>query len=121
MYRPTLTPALRGLAIPALVVLLAGCDNIPIPGISPDPRVVQREQEAQAIGSACRHALRGLEDCFTLNPKATKSSVFAGWKTMDEYMRANKIEGTPSVLGKVEKPAAKETPAEPRNADNKRS
>ena len=86
------------------LLLLAGCD-ITIPGLGPDPRVVQREAEAQAIGGACRHALRGLEDCYTLNPKSSKASVFAGWKDMDSYMRENKIEGAPSVLGKAEKPA----------------
>ena len=43
--------------------------------------------------------MRGLEDCYTLNPKASKALVFAGWKDMDEYMRSNKIEGVPSVLG----------------------
>ena len=33
--------------------------------------------------------------------------VFAGWKEMDQYMRENKIEGTPSVLTQLEKkPAA---------------
>ncbi len=92
---------LRLLALSGLV-LLAGCDKIP--GLGPDPRVAQRDAEAKAIGGACRHALRGLEDCYTLNPKATKAAVFAGWKDMDVYMRENKIEGTPSVLGKVEKP-----------------
>ncbi|MBY0408883.1 MAG: hypothetical protein K2Q97_01865 [Burkholderiaceae bacterium] len=84
------------------VALLAGCDQVP--GLGPDPRVVQREADAKAIGGACRHAMRGLEDCYTLNPKATKSSVFAGWRDMDGYMRENKIEGTPSVLGQVEAP-----------------
>jgi hypothetical protein len=80
-------------------VLLSACD---IPGLGPDPRAVQREAEAKAIGGACRHALRGLEDCFTLNPKAPKAAVFAGWKDMDAYMRENKLEGAPSVLGKAE-------------------
>ncbi len=46
-----------------------------------------RENEAKAIGSACRHAMRGIEDCYTLNPKAPKAMVFAGWKDMDAYMR----------------------------------
>ena len=82
-----------------LVPLLAGCD---IPGLGPDPRAVQREAEAEAIGGACRHALRGLEDCYTLNPKAPKAAVFAGWKGMDAYMRENKLEGTPSVLGRAD-------------------
>ena len=102
---------LRLLAVSA-VLLLAGCE---IPGLGPDPRVAQRDAEAKAIGGACRHALRGLEDCDTFNPKASKASVFAGWKDMDAYMRENKIEGTPSVLGKVEKPAS-ETETEGRGA-----
>ena len=88
------------------LLLLAGCDKIP--GLGPDPRIAQRDAEAKAIGGACRHALRGLEDCYTLNPKAAKASVFAGWKDMDGYMRENKIEGTPSVLGKVDKPKRSE-------------
>ena len=96
-------PRHRRTAVWALLapLLLAGCD---IPGLGPDPRTVQRESEAQAVGGACRHALRGLEDCYTLNPKASKASVFAGWKDMDGYMRENKLEGAPSVLGKAERP-----------------
>ncbi|RYF01378.1 MAG: hypothetical protein EOO32_04155 [Comamonadaceae bacterium] len=92
----------RWIAASLAVLLLAGCE---IPGLGPDPRTVQRDAEAKAVGGACRHALRGLEDCFTLNPKSNKALVFAGWKDMDQYMRENKIEGSPSVLGKVEKPA----------------
>ena len=103
MHRRHLPPTLlRLLAATAAALLLSGCDKIP--GLGPDPRIAQREAEAKAIGGACRHALRGLEDCYTLNPKAAKASVFAGWKDMDAYMRENKIEGTPSVLGKAEKP-----------------
>ncbi|MBV7460514.1 MULTISPECIES: hypothetical protein [unclassified Acidovorax] len=101
MYRKPSSNALRLLALSS-ILLLTACDKIP--GLGPDPRVAQREEEAKAIGGACRHALRGLEDCYTLNPKAPKASVFAGWKDMDAYMRENKIEGAPSVLGKVEKP-----------------
>ena len=99
MVRKSTFSALRLLALSS-VVLLTACDKIP--GLGPDPRIAQREEEAKAIGGACRHALRGLEDCYTLNPKAPKAAVFAGWKDMDAYMRENKIEGTPSVLGKVE-------------------
>ncbi|GKT17611.1 hypothetical protein AVHY2522_15805 [Acidovorax sp. SUPP2522] len=94
---PLLRP--RYAAASLALVLLSGCE---IPGLGPDPRLVQKEAEAKAIGGACRHALRGLEDCFTLNPKAAKASVFAGWKDMDQYMRDNKLEGSPSVLGKLE-------------------
>ena len=87
------------LASVLVLPLLSGCE---IPGLGPDPRTVAKESEAKAVGGACRHAMRGLEDCFVLNPKAPKAQVFAGWKEMDGYMRENKIEGTPSVLGKVE-------------------
>ena len=89
----------RALAIALLPLVLAGCKIEDIPGLGPDPRTIARESEAKAIGGACRHAMRGLEDCYTLNPKAAKALVFAGWKDMDEYMRTNKMEGTPSVLG----------------------
>jgi len=94
--------------LPALLLLamLAGCDKIP--GLGPDPKVAQREEEAKAIGGACRHALRGVEDCYTLNPKASKAFVFAGWKEMDQYMRENKLEGAPSVISLPAKPAASE-------------
>ncbi len=88
----------RILLAATLVSLLSGCD---IPGLGPDPRIAQREEEAKAIGGACRHALRGLEDCYALNPKASKAAVFNGWKDMDLYMRENKIEGSPSVMGKA--------------------
>ncbi len=105
MPRHCTTHRLARIALLALASMpLAGCE---IPSLPQDPRVAQREAEAKAIGGACRHALRGLEDCFTLNPKAAKAQVFAGWKEMDQYMRENKLEGTPSVLTQLEKkPAA---------------
>ncbi len=116
--------AARATLLVAALAPLAGCD---IPGLGPDPRVLQRDAEAKAVGGACRHALRGLEDCFTLNPKAQKALVFAGWKEMDQYMRENKLEGTPSVLTQLEKPAEapKARPApppedEPRSASRNR-
>jgi hypothetical protein len=109
MSRKTPSTLVRILAVSG-VLLLAACDKIP--GMGPDPRVAQREEEAKAIGGACRYALRGLEDCYTLNPKAAKASVYAGWKDMDAYMRENKLEGTPSVLGKAEKPERTEKSTE---------
>lgn len=84
------------LLIPALALLLAGCE---IPGMGPDPRIAQREADARAIGAACRHALRGIEDCYRLNEKASKTAVFEGWKEMDQYMRENKMEGQAPTVG----------------------
>lgn len=95
--------------LPLGAVLLAGCLE-QVPGLGPDPRTVIRENEAKAIGSACRHAMRGIEDCYTLNPKAPKSMVFAGWKDMDMYMREHKLDGTPSVF--TQKPEVEKAPSE---------
>lgn len=74
----------------AITLLLAGCD---LQALLADPKVVQKENEAKAIGSACRHGMRSLEDCYSLNEKASKGAIFAGWKDMDQYMRDNKIDG----------------------------
>ena len=69
-----------------VALLLAGCE---IPGMGPDPKIAARLADGKAIGSACRHALRGIEDCYALNEKALKTAVFEGWKEMDQYMRDN--------------------------------
>lgn len=74
-------------------LLLTACDLQSIQAAMADPKIAQREAEAKAIGSACRHGLRSIEDCYSLNEKASKAAVFAGWKEMDLYMRENKIEG----------------------------
>ena len=71
-------------------LLLAGCD---LESLMADPKVVQKEADARAIGSACRHGLRSIEDCYAMNEKASKSAIFNGWKDMDQYMRDNKIDG----------------------------
>ena len=74
--------------------LLAGCDMIGgALGIeSPEKVAALREADGKAIGGACRHAGRAIEDCYTLNRRADKASVFAGWRDMNDYMRENKIE-----------------------------
>ena len=93
------------LLIPALALLLAGCE---IPGMGPDPRIAQREADAKAIGGACRFGLRSIEDCYILNQKekASKADMFTGWKDMDQYMRENKLEGIRATAGAVEPPPA---------------
>ena len=75
-----------------LIAVLAACE---FPGMGPDPRIAQREADGKAIGAACRHAIRGIEECYNQNEKALKTAVFEGWKEMDLYMRENKIEGIP--------------------------
>ena len=76
--------------------LLAGCEQL---GIDDPAKVAAaKEAEGKAVGSACRHALRAIEDCYALNPKAQKAAVFAGWREMDEYMRENKLDGIAPVV-----------------------
>ena len=87
---PVLAAAVLGLS------QLAGCDMLGIE--SGTAAVARKEAEGKAIGSACRQAIRAIEDCYTLYPKAPKASVFAGWREMDEYMRENKLEGIVPVI-----------------------
>lgn len=49
------------------------------------------EAESRAIGAGCRHAGRAIEDCFAINPRATRSGIFAGWRDMNDYMTTGKI------------------------------
>jgi hypothetical protein len=101
--RPSHLIQLR-LSVMAAALLLAGCE---VPGMGPDPKIALRQADGKAIGAACRHALRGIEDCYGLNEKALKTSVFEGWKEMDQYMRDNKIEGVAPKAAKVD--AAEDT------------
>lgn len=98
---------LASLGLLALAALLTGCEQL---GIEDPAKVAAaKEAEGKAIGSACRHALRAIEDCYALNPKAQKAAVFNGWREMDEYMRENKLEGIAPVVAHQPAPKASET------------
>ncbi|WP_310385487.1 hypothetical protein [Roseateles sp.] len=114
-----LTLSLRVLVL-AAAALLTGCDQLGIE--DPAKLAAAKEAEGKAIGSACRHALRAIEDCYTLNPKAQKAAVFTGWKEMDEYMRENKLDGVAPVVPRtpVVKPGAEpeeDVKPKPKSAD----
>jgi hypothetical protein len=89
----------RSLLLPLLIVAaaLAGCDQIAVLD-----GTKAREADGVAIGSACRQAGRAIEDCFTMNPEASKASVFAGWKEMNDYMVANKLETVNPQIARAE-------------------
>ena len=75
---------------------LAGCDMLGIESAS--VIAARKEADSKAIGAACRHAGRAIEDCYNLNKRADKAAVFAGWREMNDYMAENKIEAvTPSL------------------------
>lgn len=80
----------------ALLPGLAGCDLIKQRAGIPDP--VRIEAEGKAIGGACRHAGRGLEDCFRLNPDASKPAMFQGWREMNEYMIKQNMQPMPPTV-----------------------
>ncbi|HEX5684772.1 MAG TPA: hypothetical protein VFY73_12165 [Ideonella sp.] len=96
------------LVIPACL-WLAGCDLLGIEGAT---AVAERKAaEGKAVGAACRHAGRAIEDCYTLNKKADKAAIYAGWREMDDYMRENKLEPVAPQL-KAEAPKAKAAESE---------
>jgi hypothetical protein len=123
--KDSMTTSFRSLTVPAALLgaaaLLTGCDQL---GIEDPAKVAAAKQaEGKAIGGACRNALRAIEDCYALNPKAQKAAVYDGWREMDEYMRENKLEGTrPQVANpQASRPAAASDDEEesPRSAAGK--
>jgi hypothetical protein len=97
------------LAALAMLISLGGCELLG--GEDVGAVAARRESEGKAIGGACRHAGRAIEDCFALNKRADKAALFAGWREMNDYMRENKIEAVPPQ-GAVLADAAPEKPAE---------
>jgi hypothetical protein len=75
---------------------LAGCDQLGIE--SPATTKARVDADGKAIGGACRHAARAIEDCYTLNKKADKAAIYAGWREMNEYMVENKLEPVVPVI-----------------------
>lgn len=69
------------------------------------------EADSKAVGSACRQAKRGLEECFSRNPKATAAFVHDGWLEMDAYVREN---GEPEFVGEASpRPTEEKAPDSP--------
>ena len=87
---------------------LAGCDMLGLD--STEKLAAARDADGRAIGGACRHAGRAIEDCYALNRKAERAAVFAGWRDMNDYMRENKIEPVAPQIAAQAPAAAKTTP-----------
>jgi hypothetical protein len=99
-----MTPIRQTLLL-AAALLVAGCDML---GMESSQAVAERrEADGKAVGGACRHAGRALEDCYALNRKAERAAVFAGWREMNDYMRENKIDAMAPQLGASTELAAK--------------
>jgi hypothetical protein len=91
-----MTP-IRNALLCTVALLVAGCDLLGIE--SAQVLADRREADGKAVGGACRHAGRALEDCYALNRKAERAAVFAGWREMNDYMRENKIDSVAPQLG----------------------
>ena len=87
---------------------LNGCDQIAQKMGLEDPakKEARLEPDGKAVGSACRQSGRAIEDCYAIYTWLPKSSIFAGWKEMDEYMRENKLETIIPQLPPPEAPGA---------------
>jgi hypothetical protein len=103
------------LLLPALVGLLSGCDQLGIE--SPSAVKARAEADSKAVGGACRHAGRAIEDCYTLNKKAEKAAMYAGWREMNEYMRENKLEAVVPVISPETSRQAKAVAEAPSDGD----
>ncbi|MBT0962523.1 hypothetical protein [Denitromonas iodatirespirans] len=116
---PVAAMMIRSAAL-ALVIAttLSACEQVGIP--DPVKEAARAQAEGEAIGSACRHAGRALEDCFTLNPRASKADIFTGWRNMNDYMIENKIDIVPPTLGEAAatSPAEAATDTSPRETES---
>ena len=98
MRRPVLAVFLAVIA----TVSLSACDMLGIE--SPEKVAAARDADGKAVGGACRHAGRAIEDCFAIYKKADRAAIFAGWRDMNDYMRENKIEPVTPQLTAAAKP-----------------
>jgi hypothetical protein len=88
------------------LLTLSGCDQVTQKlGLEdPSKKEARLEPDGKAVGSGCRQSGRAIEDCYAIYTWLPKSSIFAGWREMDEYMRENKLETIVPVLPPPEKP-----------------
>jgi hypothetical protein len=93
----------------AMAVFAGGCERFGIE--DPAKAAAAREAEGKAVGAGCRHSGRSLEDCYSLNDGAPKAAVFAGWKEMNDYMVANKMEVVPAKGVHAAAPEVAPTPS----------
>jgi len=109
----------------AIVSALTGCDQVNQKLGLEDPakKEARQENEGKAVGSACRHSGRAIEDCYAIYTWLPKAPIYAGWREMDAYMRENKIETIAPQLPPPEPPGTgkkkkKATEGEDKAADS---
>ncbi len=90
-------PFLIAVVLASSLTALSGCDQLGIESAS--VTAARLEADGKAVGAACRHGGRAIEDCFTLNKRVDKAAIYAGWREMDDYMRENKMDAVAPSLG----------------------
>jgi hypothetical protein len=104
------------LLLASALLALSGCDQLGIESAS--AVAARREADGKAIGGACRHAGRAIEDCYVLNRKADRAAIYSGWREMNEYMTENKLEPVEPQLDPDTRVAARSTPAPDASEDD---
>ncbi len=112
VFAPTMSLLQKHLTAGALLVLmlgLNGCDQIQQKMGLEDPaaKEARTEAEGKAVGGACRHSGRAIEDCYSIYTWLPKAAVYAGWRDMDAYMRDNKIDTIDPQLPPAQAPGTK--------------
>ena len=94
-------------ALLAVSLLITGCDlvNQKLGLEDPAKKEARQESEGKAVGSACRQSGRAIEDCYSIYSWLPKSSIYAGWREMDAYMRENQLETIAPQLPPPEPPS----------------
>lgn len=108
---------LKILMVASAATMLSSCDLSQIPGLDGKLSI----EDSKAVGAACRHSGRALEDCFAMNPNTYQSGVFEGWRDMNDYMVANGLDVVkPQIRNSAFKPeqtsmspGAQTAPAQP--------
>lgn len=105
-----------------LILALSGCEQVNQKLGLQDPakKEAQNEAEGKAVGSACRHSGRAIEDCYSIYAWLPKAPIFAGWREMDAYMRESNLETVTPQLPPPEPPGVKKkkkAPAEPEKTE----
>ncbi len=84
----------RLLTLGFAVLLLGGCDMVQQRLGLQDPAKLEAiaEGEGRAVGAGCRQSGRAIEDCYALYDRLPKAAIFSGWRDMNDYMLANKLD-----------------------------
>jgi hypothetical protein len=111
VFDKQVSPVRKLLITTAQIVLLlnlAACDQIQQKMGLEDPaaKEARTEAEGKAVGGACRHSGRAIEDCYAIYTWLPKAAVYTGWRDMDAYMRENKIETIEPLLPPPQSPGS---------------